>query len=94
MEIARKTPHAGVPVDTSHISDIALEPSDTSFNITPCNPMVDDFNPYRFLRFRSVVSPIFSNYFTQLAIVDLKEFKEFKLYHHKLASWNFTVSKI
>ncbi|KAL5252649.1 hypothetical protein ACHWQZ_G015437 [Mnemiopsis leidyi] len=47
MEIARLAVQPGVTVDTTHISDIALEPSDTSFHITPCNPLVDDFNPYR-----------------------------------------------
>ena len=50
MEIARLAVAPGVTVDSSPISDIALESNDTTFPISPGNPLVDDFNPYRYIR--------------------------------------------
>ena len=47
MEIAKLSVQPGITIDTtSKLSDIALD-TDNSFNVTPGNPIVDDFNPYR-----------------------------------------------
>eukprot|EP00116_Pleurobrachia_bachei_P013010 sb/3473272/ len=32
----------------TNISDIAIDSAETSFQITPVNPIVDDLNPYRY----------------------------------------------